>query len=86
MGQFIGVIIGGFISFITVVVTLRWNQKQHEANLREERRKVKEEREFSSKQAAFMSAFEALVRSLGYYVSLPDRVLPSDGRYRTPEV
>jgi hypothetical protein len=79
MESFIGVIIGGLISLTTVLLTLRWNQKLHEDNLKEERRKIKEEREFSSKQAAFMSASEALVRFLDYFVLLPDRILPSDG-------
>lgn len=79
MESFIGVIVGGLISLAAVLLTLRWNQKLHEDNLREERRKIKEEREFSSKQAAFMSASEALARFLDYYVSLPDRIPPSDG-------
>jgi len=79
MESFVGVIVGALISFASVLLTLRWNQKRHEDNLREERRKIKEEREFSSKQAAFMSASEALTRFLSYYVSLPDRILPSDG-------
>lgn len=76
MESFIGVIIGGFIALATTLITLRWNQKLHEDNLREERRKIKEEREFSSKQAAFMLASEALVRFLHYYISLPNRSLP----------
>jgi hypothetical protein len=76
MESFIGVIIGGLISLAGVLLTLRWNQKLHEENLREERRKTKEEREFSSKQAAFMLASEALVRCLHYYISLPNRSLP----------
>jgi len=79
MESFIGVIVGGLISLAGVLFTLRWNQKLHENNLREERRKIKEEREFSSKQAAFLFASEALVRFLHYYISLPDRILPSDG-------
>jgi len=76
---FIGVIIGGSITLVTTFLTLRGNQKLHENNLREERRKIKEEREFSSKQSAFMLASEALVRFLQYYISLPYRILPDDG-------
>ncbi|MHC4618689.1 MAG: hypothetical protein ACYTEQ_13160 [Planctomycetota bacterium] len=79
MESFIGVIVGGLISLACVFLTLRWNQKLHEDNLREERRRIKEEREFSSKEAAFMLASEALTRFLSHYVSLPDRILPSDG-------
>ena len=85
MDSFIGAIVGGFIALATVLVTLRSTQKLHEDNLREERRRIKEEREFSSKQAAFMSASEALAHFLNYYVSLPDRTLPSDGTV-PPEV
>jgi gas vesicle protein len=79
MESFIGVIIGGLIALATTLITLRRSQKLHEDNLREERRKIREEREFSSKQAAFLSASEALVRFIHYYISLPDRILPSDG-------
>lgn len=79
MGSFIGIIVGSLITLTCVLLTLRHNQKLHVDNLREERRKIKEEREFSSKQAAFLSASEALARFLLYYVSLPDRILPSDG-------
>jgi hypothetical protein len=79
MESFIGVIVGGLFSLTVVLVTLRWNQKLHENNLREDRRKIKEEREFSSKQAAFLSASEALTRFLYYYTSLPDKILSSNG-------
>jgi len=79
METIIAVIVGGAISFAGVVITLRWNQKIHEDNLKEERRKKKEEREFFLKQAAFQAASEALARFIAYYVSLPERILPSDG-------
>jgi mannitol-specific phosphotransferase system IIBC component len=79
MESLIGVIVGGAISLVGVYLTLRWNQKINEDNLREERRKKKEEREFSAKQAALSSASEALTRFIGYYITLPDRVLPSEG-------
>jgi len=84
MESFVGVIVGALISLASVLLTLRWNQKLHENDLREERRKIKEEREFSSKQAAFMSVSEALTRFLSYYGSLPDRILPGGGT--VPEV
>ena len=76
----IGVIVGSLSSLIGVVISLRWNQKIHESNLQEERRKRKEDREFAAKQTAFLAASEALVRFLNYYLSLADRVLPSDGK------
>jgi len=79
MDAFYGVIAGSIISLAGVLITLRWNQKLHEMNLKEERRKIKEEREFSSKRDAFLSAFEALSRYIYYYISVPDRILPSDG-------
>jgi hypothetical protein len=79
MEAFWGVIVGALISFVGVLLTLRWNQRVHEDNLREERRKIKEEREFSAKQAALLAASDAVTRFITYYLSLADRTLPSDG-------
>jgi hypothetical protein len=45
----------------------------------EERRKTKEERKFSSKQAAFMATSEAAIRYIHYFLSLADRPLPTNG-------
>ena len=79
MGAFWSTIVGASIAFLGVVVTLRWNQKVHEDNLKEKQRKTKEEREFSAKQAALLSASEAVTRFITYYLSLADRNLPGDG-------
>lgn len=79
MESFYAVIFGAIISLLSVLITLRWNQKLHEGNLREERRKTKEGREFSAKQDALLSASEAVTRFIAYYLSLADRILPSDG-------
>ena len=79
METLLGVFIGGFISLVGVILTLRWNQKLHEENLREERRKTKEEREFSAKKDSLMSACEALARLIDYYFLIPDKNLPKDG-------
>ena len=79
MESFYAVIVGAIISLSGVLITLRWNQKLHENNLREERRKTKEDREFSAKQGALLSACEAVTRFIIYYLSLADRILPSNG-------
>jgi len=79
MEAFWGVIVGALISLLGVLLTLRWNQRVHEDNLREERRKTKEEREFLAKQAALLAASDAVTRFISYYLSLADRSLPSDG-------
>jgi len=79
MTQFFATIIGALVTLLAVLLTLRWNQKAHEENLKEEREKRKEEREFSAKQAALLSAAEAVTRFVDYYSTLADRVLPRDG-------
>jgi hypothetical protein len=79
MEAFWGVIVGAIISFLGVLLTLRWNQRVHEGNLSEERRKTREEREFSAKQAVLLAASDAVTRFITYYLSLADRTLPSDG-------
>jgi hypothetical protein len=75
----LGVIIGGLISLLTVWYTLRSSQKLHEDNIKEERRKIREAREFASKQDALQSACDAVTKFIIYYTSLADRTLPSDG-------
>jgi len=85
MESFWAVIVGAIISLSGVLITLRWNQKLHENNLREERRKTKKDREFSAKQGALLAACEAVTRFISYYLSLADRILPSNG-YAAEEV
>lgn len=77
--EFFDSVIVGVFTLLGVLITLRWNQKLHEYNLKEERRKTKENREFSAKQGAFLAATEAVTRFIHYYLSLADRTLPSDG-------
>ena len=79
MDLFFAAIAGALVSLLGVLLTLRRNQKVHEENLKEERRKIREEREFLAKQAALLSASEAVTRFINYYISLADKVLPSDG-------
>ena len=79
MEAFWGTIVGAFVAFFGVLLTLRWNQKIHEDNLREERRKTQEDREFLAKQGVLLAASEAVTRFISYYLSLADRILPSDG-------
>ncbi len=78
MESFDAVIVGAF-TLLGVFITLRWNQKLHEDDLREERRKTKENREFSAKQGALLAASEAVTRFISYYLSLADRILPGNG-------
>jgi hypothetical protein len=75
----VSAIIGGLITLAGVLLTLRWNERSNQSRLMEERRKTKEEREFASKQAAFMAASEAAIRYIHYFLSLADRPLPTDG-------
>lgn len=79
MEAFWSTIVGAFVAFFGVLLTLRWNQKIHEDNLREERLKTQEDREFLAKQGVLLAASEAVTRFISYYLSLADRILPSDG-------
>ena len=79
MYGFFTTIAGALVALLGVLLTLRWNQKAHEENLREEREKKREEREFTAKQESLLYAAEAVTRFLTYYVTIPDRELPQDG-------
>lgn len=76
---FFAVIIGALVAFLGVLLTLRVNQRNFETNLREEREKAREEREFLAKHKALLLAAESVTRFLNYYMTLPDRELPKDG-------
>lgn len=76
---FFATIIGALVSFLGVILTLRYNQRNFETNLREEREKTKKEREFTAKHKALVLAADSVVRFLQYYMTLPDRELPKDG-------
>ena len=76
---FYAAIAGALVAFLGVLLTLRVNQRNFETNLREEREKAKEEREFSAKHKALLSAAESVTRFLNYYMTLSDRELPKDG-------
>lgn len=79
MNAFFAVIAGALVSFLGVLLTLRWNQNTHEENLRAEREKRKEEREFTAKQNALLSAAKAVTHFINYYITLADRTLPQGG-------
>jgi len=79
MELFVATIAGALVAFLGVLLTLRWNQKAHEENLREEREKKREEREFIARQQSLIYAAESVTKFLGYYLTIPDRVLPQDG-------
>ena len=70
-------------ALLGVFMTLWMNQRQLKITLQEEREKIKEEREFSAKHEAFVSAIDAVIRFYHYYVSLPDKELPTDGNVPT---
>lgn len=76
---FLSTIAGGLISLLGVLFALRQNQATFERNLKEERDKITQEREFSAKHKAFLAASEAVTHFIMYYVTLPDRELPKDG-------
>ena len=77
--QFYSTIAGALVALLGVLFTLRWNQRLHEENLREEREKARKEREFKAKQDALLVAAEAVSHYITYYITLADRLLPSDG-------
>jgi len=83
--MFFATLIGAFVSLVGVLLTLRHNQKAHEENLREERTKRREEREFRAKQESLILASEAVTRFLTYFLSIPDRQLPQGGSV-APEI
>lgn len=85
MKDLIPLLLGASISFLSVLFTLRHNQKLHEDALRKERDKTKEEREFIAKQDALLGASEAICRFLDYYVRIPNLTLAGDGK-SIPEV
>ncbi len=66
---FLGVLIGAGASFAGVLISLR-----------AERKKAKEEREFIAKHEAFIAALVAVSKFVDYYMTLPDRQLPSNGK------
>lgn len=79
INSFFAAIVGALFAFIGVLITLRANQRNFETNLREEREKAREEREFRAKHKALLLAVETVTRFLNYYLTLPDRELPKDG-------
>ena len=68
IGTLSGVIIGGLITLFVAHIQLRNQEKQR-----------REEREFSAKHKALLSAAESVTRFLNYYMTLSDRELPKDG-------
>jgi hypothetical protein len=73
MELFIATMAGASITLLGVYLTLRWNQKVHEENLQEERRKNKELREFTAKQGSLLAAADAVTRFLTYYMTISQR-------------
>ncbi len=78
-GTVLATITGALGAFLGVLLTLRANQRNFETNLREEREKAREEREFLAKHKALLSAAESVTKFLNYYMTLSDRELPKDG-------
>lgn len=76
---FLSTIAGGLLSLVGVLIVLRQNQATFERNLKEEREKIVQEREYSAKHKAFLAASEAVTHFILYYVSLPEKELPKDG-------
>lgn len=76
---FFAAIAGSLVTLIGVLLTLRVTQNNFETNLKEERKKAREEREFSAKHKALLLAAESVTRFLNYYITLSDRELPKDG-------
>jgi hypothetical protein len=72
-------IVGSGSALIGVFMTLWMSQRQLKITLQEERKKAKEERDFTAKHMAILAAVESVIRFYHYYLSLPDRELPTDG-------
>ncbi len=68
MLTFLGVLVGAVISLVGVLITL-WT----------EREKAKAERKFTAKHEAFLAAGDAVSKFVNYYMTLPDRELPTNG-------
>jgi len=77
--EFYAGLIGSFVALLGVLITLYFGQRQHEQNLVHERLKLKEEREFTARQAALIDAASAIVRFTQYFLSIPDRDIPAGG-------
>ncbi len=75
----IATIIGALVAFLGVIIALRVTQRNFETNLKEEREKAREEREFTAKHKALLSAIESVTQFLNYYMTLADREIPRDG-------
>lgn len=76
---FIATIFGAIVAFLGVLLTLRVAQRNFETNLKEEREKAREERAFTAKHKALLSAAESVTHFLNYYMTLADREIPKDG-------
>jgi len=76
---FIATIVGALVAFLGVLLTLRVTQRNFETNLKEEREKAREERAFTAKHKALLSAAESVTQFLNYYMTLADREIPQDG-------
>lgn len=83
MNETLSAIVGGLIALIGVLLTLRVTQRNFEANLKEEREKAREERTFTAKHMALLSAAEAVTRFIHYYVTLADREISKGGTVPT---
>jgi hypothetical protein len=79
MNEFLATILGALISLLGVLIVLHVNQNNFMTNLKEEREKVREERTFTAKHKAIMSAVESITHFLNYYITLADRDIPRGG-------
>ena len=65
-------LIGAIIPLAGVLWTIQYGYLQFREGLREDRRKTAEERAYTAKQAAFMTATDATARFINYLSTLPD--------------
>jgi hypothetical protein len=65
-------LIGAIIPLAGVLWTIEYGYRQFREGLREDRRKIVDDRAYNAKQAAFMAATDAAAKFVDYLITLPD--------------
>jgi hypothetical protein len=65
-------LIGAIIPLAGVLWTIQYGYLQFREGLREDRRKIVDDRAYTAKQAAFMAATEAAAKFVNYLTTMPD--------------
>jgi hypothetical protein len=76
---FLATVVGSFTTLLGVLITLRWSQKDQERSIQIERGRRKDEREYNARRESLVAANEAITRFIQFFLTLPDKSLPSNG-------